>query len=172
MRPVSSSEKDMGRPGILLAAVSAVIGFAAGRCTDGANHTSDEISQSIVIVRDTVAISRPVATSSAKTGYIIRRAALTHTEAEIADTTSAITPDSVEVTLPVTTVTYTGPGYYARISGVEPRLDSIAVERTATTIIKQQRPRRWSIGVTAGIGVTPSGRIGPTVAVGLSWRLF
>ena len=161
----------MGRPGILLAVVSAVVGFAAGRCTDGAEQKSDEISQSVIVVRDTVAVSRPAVTASAVTGRIIRRAALAHTEAETTDTT-AVAPDSVEVSLPVTTVTYTGPGYYARISGVEPRLDSIAVERTTTTIIKQQRPRRWSIGVTAGIGVTPSGRIGPTVAVGLSWRLF
>lgn len=160
-----------------MATVGVVIGFTAGRCTNGAEHKNDEINQNVVIVRDTVAISRPAAADSAVTGRIIRRAALAHTTTPPADTTAVtavddVATDSVMVTLPVTTVTYTGPGYYARISGVEPRLDSIAVERTATTIITQQRPRRWSIGVTAGIGIGPSGRIGPTVAVGVSWRLF
>lgn len=162
---------------MILAAVSAVIGFAAGRCTNGAEHKAGEIRESVIIVRDTVAVSNPAAVEAAVTGRITRRAALARTiPPEGADTTAAVTDkaatDSVTVTLPVTTVTYTGPGYYARISGVEPRLDSIAVERTATTVIKQQRPRRWSIGVTAGIGVGPSGRVGPTVAVGVSWRLF
>lgn len=72
---------------------------------------------------------------------------------------------------------YQDSNYYARISGVAPRLDEIRVY--PKTIYETQyiyrdivsKPKRWGIGVSAGYGVGKDG-ITPVLAVTVNYNLF
>lgn len=55
------------------------------------------------------------------------------------------------------------------------RADSLVIATQGAWIGAGLTPRRWSVGVTAGYGATlNTGHVytGPSVAVGLSWRIF
>ena len=64
---------------------------------------------------------------------------------------------------------YEGEGYQAWVSGFRPSLDSIVIERQI--LLPQAKPRRWSVGLQAGIGATPRG-IQPYFGVGISFKLY
>lgn len=64
---------------------------------------------------------------------------------------------------------YEGEGYRAWVSGFRPSLDSIVIERQV--LLPQAKPRRWSVGLQAGIGATPRG-IQPYIGVGISFKLY
>ena len=84
-------------------------------------------------------------------------------------------PDSVAVEVPVESREYAGEGYRAYVSGWQPRLDSLVLERPvyAATVAQPvaARTRRFSIALQAGYGMTPRGLL-PYVGVGVSVRLF
>lgn len=73
--------------------------------------------------------------------------------------------DTLVVDLPRQQFVYEGENYTAWVSGVAPALDSIAV-RTP----KLSQPRRWSVAVQAGMGITPAGPQ-PYIGLGLSFSL-
>ena len=122
-------------------------------------------TETVITVRDTVTVSHPVVKDSVITRYITRRVPVVTTD------TVRLT-DSVFVELPVTAKEYRGDGYYARVSGFEPSLDSIAFESSVISHIPTRRhTSRWGIGVTAGVGITPDLRLQPTITVGITYRL-
>ena len=67
--------------------------------------------------------------------------------------------------------------YYAKVSGVDPRLDEIRVyprtvyQKETVTKTVTERPKRWGVGVHAGYGLTPKGVL-PYVGVGVSWNVW
>ena len=73
--------------------------------------------------------------------------------------------DTLVVDLPRSQLVYEGEDYTAWVSGVVPALDSIAVR-----IPQVSRPRRWSVAVQAGVGITPAGPQ-PYIGLGLSFSL-
>lgn len=66
--------------------------------------------------------------------------------------------------------------YYARISGINAYLEHIEVyPRTTTQYITNTervyiQPKKWSVGIQGGIGITPKG-LQPYLGVGVSRRL-
>ena len=71
------------------------------------------------------------------------------------------------------------PAYTAVISGIEPRLDSLAIypQKEVITIHTTERVQasRWSLGVQAGAGVMYAGgalHAGPYLGVGVSYRIL
>jgi hypothetical protein len=66
--------------------------------------------------------------------------------------------------------------YYARISGINAYLEHIEVyPRTTTRYITNTervyiQPKKWSVGIQGGIGITPKG-LQPYFGVGVSRRL-
>lgn len=84
--------------------------------------------------------------------------------------------DSVgnEIEVPREQKVYEDSTYYAVVSGVSPRLDSIRVhERTrhvteTRTITIQKETKHWRFGPQAGIGITMHG-ISPYAGVGLTY---
>lgn len=85
--------------------------------------------------------------------------------------------DSVghEIEVPREQVTYSDSTYYAVVSGVSPRLDSIRVyarENTiysTNTITIRSPTRHWRFGPQAGIGITIHG-ISPYIGLGVSYN--
>ncbi len=69
-----------------------------------------------------------------------------------------------------------GDGHYrAWVSGIEPRLDSIAIfnEEVAVEMpTVERRESRWGLTVGAGVALTPGGRVGPALTLGVSYRLW
>lgn len=69
--------------------------------------------------------------------------------------------------------------YTAWVSGVRPSLDSIRTYRHAQyvdryiyrDVIRQEKPKRFGIGLSAGYGVGKNG-LSPVVAVTLNWNLW
>ena len=84
------------------------------------------------------------------------------------NTISEVVFDTVMVRLPIESKHYEGANYEAWVSGYEPSLDSINVYNR--TIVQKQKPKRWSIGVQGGVGITPKG-VQPYLGVGISFRL-
>lgn len=86
------------------------------------------------------------------------------------------TPDSVNVVLPITQKIYEEDTYTAFVSGYNPSLDSLIFKmpREVVTIKECSKPKRWSVGVQVGYGVTLKGepQFAPYVGVGVSYNLF
>lgn len=72
---------------------------------------------------------------------------------------------------------YQDSNYYAKVSGVQPRLDEIRVyPRTVcrTEYIYRDithKPKRWGIGLSAGYGIGRNG-LSPVLAVTISYNLW
>lgn len=82
--------------------------------------------------------------------------------------------DSIMVELPVVQRHYADSTFEAWVSGpVDPRLDSIHVFRSTTTITARVRSptKKWHIGPTIGYGYTPHG-FEPYIGVSLTYSLF
>ena len=81
--------------------------------------------------------------------------------------------DSADVLIPITQKVYEDSTYRAVISGYNVRLDEMLVfpKREVLTICPQAKPKRWSVGVQAGYGITPAG-FQPYLGVGVTCNLF
>ena len=80
--------------------------------------------------------------------------------------------DTVTVALPLEQAEVRDSLYTAWISGYRPQLDSIEIYQTTQTVtICHTLPApRWSIGIQAGVGITPKG-VQPYIGAGISYRL-
>lgn len=84
-----------------------------------------------------------------------------------------VSEDSVSVTIPITQKLYETEDYRAYVSGYNARLDSIFVNSKSTVVRIRDpaKPKRFSIGLQAGYGMTPKG-FQPYVGIGVSVNLF
>lgn len=81
--------------------------------------------------------------------------------------------DSVAIAIPISQRIYETEDYRAYVSGYNAALDSIFVMSKTTTIRIRDpvKPKRFSIGLQAGYGMTPKG-FQPYVGIGVSVNLF
>ena len=146
------------------------------------------VRRDTLIIRDTLRISRPVPVREEVVRYITLTRPPTPARPDSSNSDSSnlanIGKDSADVLiddtakmvmLPITQQVYRDTAYTAWVSGFQPQLDSIEVY-PRTLIVRQTslpaaKPRRWSMGVQAGYGLTPKG-LQPYVGVGVSIRLF
>lgn len=84
-------------------------------------------------------------------------------------------PDSADVVVPITQKVYEDSTYTAYVSGYCARLDSLIfrMPREVTTITNThyQKPKRWSMSVSLGMGLVYDGRwrVGPGALIGASF---
>lgn len=92
-----------------------------------------------------------------------------------ADEESDHPPDSVEVLVPITQKVYEDSTYRAYVSGFNAKLDSISIYRRTeyitSNIIVKSKPKRFSIGVQTGYGITPKG-FQPYIGIGVTYNLI
>lgn len=83
------------------------------------------------------------------------------------------TCDSVEVVVPIEQKVYNDENYRAYVSGFKARLDSIDIFQYTTTITNHREAKRsrFSIGISAGYGITPKGPQ-PYIGVGVTFQLL
>ena len=149
--------------------LSNIIAFICGlwlcllitRCTNKA-ATEPTLRDTIV---DTIKVVKPIAKDSVITRYkVVNVERVNYVDS--VNTISEVVFDTVMVRLPIESKHYEGDHYEAWVSGYEPSLDSISIYNR--TILP--KPKRWSIGVQGGVGITPKG-IQPYIGVGISFRL-
>lgn len=99
-------------------------------------------------------------------------------EDHLEDMGEKVTPDSAEVIVPITQTVYEDSTYTAYVSGYRASLDSLIfrMPREVTTITNThyQKPKRWSVGIQVGYGMTLKGtpQFAPYVGIGVSYNLF
>lgn len=81
--------------------------------------------------------------------------------------------DSFKVHIPITQKEYITQDYKAYVSGYQASLDSINIYRHETTkvFVERQKEKKWSIGISAGIGATPEG-MQPYIGISITRSLF
>ena len=114
---------------------------------------------------DTIKVVKPIAVDSVITRYKVVNVERVK-DTTIVNEVSEVVFDTIRVRLPIESKHYEGKDYEAWISGYEPSLDSINVYNH--TIVT--KPKRWSLGVQGGLGITPKG-VQPYLGVGVSYRL-
>ena len=151
------------------------------------------VRRDTLIIRDTLRISRPVPVREEVVRYITLTRPPTPARPDSSNSDSSnlanIGKDSADVltaadhfidaaqtvVLPITQKMYRDSSYTAWVSGYAAALDSIEVY-PRTLIVRQTappaaKPRRWSVGVQGGYGLTPKG-LQPYVGVGVGFRIF
>lgn len=156
--------------------------YAFCRLIVGARQRAESAQHAVrrdtLIIRDTLRIDRPVPVREEVVRYVtVRVAADSSNLANIGkDSADVLTTDTAKmVMLPITQKVYRDTAYTAWVSGYRPQLDSIEVY-PRTLIVRQTalpaaKPRRWSVGVQGGYGLTPKG-LQPYVGVGVGFRIF
>lgn len=85
-------------------------------------------------------------------------------------------PDSADVVIPITQTIYEDSTYTAYVSGYNANLDSLILRmpREVITVKEYRKPKRWSVGVQVGYGMTLKGtpQFAPYVGIGVSYNLF
>lgn len=171
---------------LLFAAFIASLCFNVHFCTRSREHLSTTDTTRITVY-DTILYREPapVRSTIVATVTCLLPTDPKQESAEKQDTIQqpepSIETDSVEVVIPITQRVYEDSLYTAYVSGYEPKLDSIAVypRREIVTVTNNNytapKPKRWSIGVQAGYGVTLKGgtpQPAPYIGIGLSYNLI
>lgn len=88
--------------------------------------------------------------------------------------TDLVKNDSIEVQIPITQTTYETDTYRAVISGYRASIDTLLFYQPTKTIQVREKPKRWSIGIQAGYGVTltQTPQLAPYIGIGVSYNLF
>jgi hypothetical protein len=80
-----------------------------------------------------------------------------------------------KITLPIERQTYATPNYRAVIEGFRPKLIELELYRATPTVTRtitlHPTPKKWSVGLQVGYGITPKGPA-PYLGVGIQYRLL
>lgn len=155
------------------------IGCNFGRVDKNRSVQSDTI---IMVIHDTIVVRVPQAVRSENIG--VRKYQISKKDsvlkADISnsnDSTDSEETDSVSmIELPITQSVYEDSLYRAYVSGFDARMDSLILypRSEMVTITKHPKPKRWSVGVQMGYGMTLKGtpQFAPYFGVGVSYRVF
>lgn len=149
---------------VILILILCLLCFLAGRHT---NRIGDELvgKNDTLILHDTIRDSIP---------YPVYETVI-QTVPEMFPIYITLEGDTVRepifVPIRITQKEYLTDDYRAWVSGYNPSLDSIDIFRKTMYITKQQSPRRWGIGITAGYGIGRYG-LSPYIGVGGFYRIW
>ena len=152
---------------LALLGLIALVACAMRGCTP---TTQETVTEERTVRVDTVRVTQVVAIAERPTG--LERVAFPVTAVIIPTPTDSTEADSVAVEIPLTQTEYRDSTYRAWVSGFHARLDSIELyPRTETvTVTVKERPRRWSIGASTGLALTPRG-LQPYIGVGVTYNI-
>lgn len=124
---------------------------------------------------DTIPFYKPVPRDSVVIRYVTEvLPAVPKQEESVPTEDESVPKDSVSVQIPITQKVYRDSSYTAYVSGYRPSLDSITVYAPVRTIRIREKPKRWSVGVQVGYGVTVTKQpqFAPYIGVGVSYNLW
>lgn len=146
------------------------------RCVPSNEHyNKKQICDTIIdYVIDTIPYYEVMPKDSMVVKYITERVKVSDTT-KVIDTLSYTVYDSIDVELPISQKYYEDSTFSAWVSGYQPNLDSIRVyqQKVIETItIHTAERKKWSIGVSGGIGVIYDGgwHCGPGINIGVTYN--
>lgn len=171
----------MGKTSIVSLIILALLVVLLYRDYKGCNVNKDiaEPDTLRVVVYDTIPYYKPIPRDSVVVRYITERLPIVDSLVDKVDSSVdkvGSSVDSVAVEIPITHKVYEDSNYTAWVSGYKPSLDSLRIyQQTQTiTIVERKKPKRWSVGVTAGYGITMQGspQLEPFIGIGLTYNLW
>lgn len=142
---------------IVIAAATFILGFALGRISSPNTESTPINTQN-----DTLYIRQPeLMVVHPKPSLKARLPLVVH------DT--IVSTDTVTVEVPMSQNVYESPRYRAYVSGFQPSLDSLIIAPDPKIQAPKSSP--FSVGVSAGVGITPVG-VQPYIGVGISFKLL
>lgn len=125
-----------------------------------------------VTLYDTIPYYIAVARDSVVVRYETRRLPMIDTTSNVGNEDKLIAKnDSADVLIPITQKEYQDSTYHAWISGYAVNLDSIYTytrHEYTTVQLPPSKPKRWHLGITAGLAITPKG-VQPYIGGGLTY---
>ena len=141
--------------------------LATGLVTRQCSRHIESVSSQVL--RDTIFDTIPYPVPVPRDSTVIRF---------IKDSTLVSAGDSIPVQLPIVQKEYKTDDYQAWVSGpINPQLDSLNIfrqtyyETVYQTVTVPTKPKRWGLGVQAGLGVTPT-KIEPYIGIGISYNFL
>lgn len=129
-----------------------------------------------IYIRDTIRVYEPIPADSIRSGSI--KAVLPAVPVPVPEVRRNFTEvaelpeiDSVLVEIPIVQKKYEDSTYTAYISGYQAKLDSIFIYSKNSQVRIRDEPKRWSIAVQAGYGVSRYG-LQPYIGIGICYNLF
>lgn len=146
--------------------------FVVGCMVSGIFFSARRTSESVTVAtRDTVYDTIPYPLPVPRDSVVIRyEVSCLPLAAAPADTT-AEAADSAAVLVPITQKEYEDSTYHAWVSGYDVNLDSIHVysrHEYTTETLPPVKPKRWHLGIGAGVAVTPRG-LQPYIGAGITY---
>lgn len=84
----------------------------------------------------------------------------------------SIVYDTFAAEIPITQKIYSDSTYKAWVSGYLANLDSIDIYQRTITVKEVKKARRLNLGISAGYGVTGSGKLEPFVGIGITYNFL
>lgn len=130
-----------------------------------------KVERDTIKVSDTIVVDEPRLLSRREKAMVVERLPV--------DGCRAAAADSVDVAVDYEQKEFGDSTFRAWVTGHNVEVDSFrlivptttVIERSEVVVEAKETPRRWSVGLTGGIGLTPRG-VQPYVGVGVSLRLF
>ena len=149
--------------------------FALLRCepSNESKDTSHRYDTIVDYVFDTIPYYEVMPKDSLVVKYITERVKVSDTT-KVIDTLSYTIYDSIDVELPISQKYYEDSTFCAWVSGYQPNLDSIKIyqhKEIETITIHTAERKKWSIGVSGGVGVVYDGgwHCGPGLNIGVTY---
>lgn len=158
---------------VWVAVVSFIGGLILGLHWRNTPEIKTEITERIIFdtIRDS--IPKPLLLKTQETKYVYIKIADEETDVEEQIT---ISQDSTHVSIPISTVQYKTPTYYAIVSGYKPKLEYIEtyhethyVDRNTVQYIKSKPT--FGIGIQVGYGISREGMT-PYIGIGLTYNII
>ncbi|MBD5219481.1 MAG: hypothetical protein HDS72_04455 [Bacteroidales bacterium] len=166
---------------IAMVAVGLVMGALLHECQRPRheNEAVREVVTDTVVFVDTLPYFLPEPVAEKPMGTVVRRLPVVVVDSSLRSEHDAVQGDSslrpehreVPVEVPIVQQEYEGPEYHAWVSGFEPRLDSILVFPRCEVVTIKQPPKRWHLGLTAGVAFTPRG-FQPYAGIGVTYSII
>lgn len=153
---------------LIYALVGVLLCLNVYQCHRGRQTPTAGVYTDTLTVYDTIPYYKPVPRDSVVVRYVTEKLPA------VPKSTDLVKNDSVEVQIPITKTTYETDTYRAVISGYRATLDTLLFFQPTKVIQVRQKPKRWSIGILAGYGVTMTQqpKFAPYIGVGVSYNLF
>lgn len=151
-----------------------VVAFLSGCIASAIYFTARkpaEPTRTSITVYDTIPYYYPVARDSVVVRYRTVRMPIDSTSNIGREDNLPIQNDSADVVIPITQKEYTDSAYHAWISGYAVNLDSIRTftrHDYTTVTLPAPKPKRWHLGITAGLAITPKG-VQPYIGCGITY---
>ena len=134
-------------------------------------QSSPEPTEITVTAYDTIPYYYPVARDSVVVSYVTDRLPIDTTSHVGHEAVFTIKTDSADVVIPITQKEYQDSTYHVWISGYAVNLDSIHTYTRhdyTTVTLTPGKPKRWHLGVSAGVAMTPKG-MQPYIGAGITY---